>query len=90
MASIIGSFGYGGFNFLYDSPSFYRDECFREELKKECSLVQGVVYDIKGASYMNYSFTIKGKKYKGVSRYGAWKNKYGRQPEEGDSVFPPC
>lgn len=77
--------------FLYDSPSFYRDEYAREELKKGCSLVQGVVYDVhtgKGNHYliMNYSFIIKGKEYKGVSRYGAWKHKYGRQPEEGDSV----
>lgn len=75
--------------FLYESPSFYRDEYAREELKKECSLVQGVVYDVhtgKGNHYINYSFSIKGKEYKGVSRYGAWEHKYGRQPEEGDSV----
>lgn len=60
--------------FLYDSPSFYRDEYAREELKKECSLVQGVVYDVhtgRGNHYINYSFSIKGKEYKGVSRYGA-------------------
>ena len=30
------------FLFLYESPSFYRDEYAREELKKECSLVQGL------------------------------------------------
>ena len=63
--------------FLYDSPSFYRDEYAREELKKECSLVQGVVYDVhtgKGNHYINYSFSIKGKEYKGVSRYGAWEH----------------
>ena len=62
------------FLFLYESPSFYRDEYAREELKKECSLVQGVVYDVhtgKGNHYINYSFSIKGKEYKGVSRYGA-------------------
>lgn len=59
--------------FLYDSPSFYRDEYAREELKKECSLVQGVVYDVhtgKGNHYINYSFSIKGKEYKGVSLWG--------------------
>ena len=77
------------FLFLCDSPSFYRDEYAREELKKECSLVQGVVYDVhtgRGDHYINYSFSIKGKEYKGVSRYGAWEHKYGREPEEGDSV----
>lgn len=47
--------------FLYDSPSFYRDEYAREELKKECSLVQGVVYDVhtgKGNHYSNFRNTI--------------------------------
>ena len=75
---------------LRDFPDMYQIEANRYELKKGYSLVKGVVYDVntlKKVRKMYYSYVINGIKYKDDSKYGVWEKKYGRAPEEGDSVL---
>ena len=75
---------------LMDFLDMYQIEANRYELKKGYSLVKGVVYDVntlRKVRKMYYSYVINGIKYKDDSEYGVWEKKYGRAPEEGDSVL---